>query len=441
MQTQLAVAPRVSRVGRNPSHPFHVRHAPYEIQPFFIAPVLPGETMKNLSLQSRVLTQPLKASIIGWWIEHYVFYVKHRDLHDYTKFTDMVLDPAAVLTGHEDYQSATRDPFYGWATKAATTYTGLNWLKACTRVVVETFFRDEGEAWDVATIDGNPAAYLQQANAFQSAVLNTVLTDTSGAGQTDVLIPEQAADAGTLYSDVEKARWQYEFLRQQNLVNASYEDWLRSYGVRSLTAVQNKPELVRYMRDWTYPASHVIPSAVTPGDSSVTSACSWSIAERADKDRFFREPGFLVGYTCARPKVYLGNQNVYAAALMQDAYSWLPAILNGDATASWKKITDAAGDLIAGGATGDWWVDIKDLLIYGDQFTNQDVNAATTMNKMLLPAADVNVLHPVQASVDALFVSGDATAGVWQDGIVRLHVMGAQQDTSPRGAVPSAGPF
>lgn len=436
MQTSLVTAPSVSRVGRHPAHPFHVRHAPYVIQPFMIAPVLPGETMKNLTFQSRVLTAPLKSSIIGWWIEHYFFYVKHRDLHDATKFTDMVLDPAAVLTGHEDYQAATRDPFYYWASKAATTYTGVNWLKAATRVVVENYFRDEGQAWDAATIDGNPAAYLQQnANVFQSAVLNSVLTDTSGAGQTDVLIPEQAADAGILMSDVERARYQYEFLRQQNLVNATYEDWLRSYGVRTSQAVVNKPELIRYSRDWTYPASHVLPSSVTPGDSSVTSACSWSIAEKADKDRFFKEPGFIVGYTCCRPKVYLQKQNVYAAALMQDAFAWLPAILNNDAMASWKKITDAAGDLIGGTATGDWWVDVKDLLLYGDQFLSVDVDAGTDINKMALPAADLDVLKPVQASVDGLFVSGDATNGVYQDGIVRLSILGAQVDTSPRGSV------
>ena len=57
--TATALKP-TGRRPRRPSHPFQVRHEPFQIQPFFIAPVLPGETMKNLLLQSRAVTLPLK---------------------------------------------------------------------------------------------------------------------------------------------------------------------------------------------------------------------------------------------------------------------------------------------------------------------------------------------------------------------------------------------
>jgi hypothetical protein len=419
----LGLQPQVRRRVRSPQHPFRIDHAPFQITPFFIAPVLPGETMKNLSLQSRVLTEPLKSSLIGWWIEHYVFYVKHRDLEEPDTFTNLLLDASADLSGSQDYDAVgAADAFYGRTVGVI----GMDWVKACARVCIAEFFRDEGEAWDAVLIDSKPAAYINQTNWLQSA------TPDSDMSSVDVTIPEQAADAGILVSDVEKAMRQYELLRAQGLVNMTYEDYLRSFGVRTQRAVVNRPELVRYSRSWTYPSSHVVPSSTTSGASSVTSACSWSIEERADKDRFFAEPGFLIGFTCARPKVYFTQLHSPAVTLMDDAYSWLPAMLANDTRASWKKITDAATDILGGVATGNWWIDLKDLLIYGDQFVNTTAN---NINGFSLPGAGVDPRHPVQASVDALFISGDATSGVHQDGLVRLQVLGHQLDTSPRGSV------
>ena len=76
MKTQ---ANRVGRVQRHPKHTFHLFTRPYQIQPFLIAPVLAGETMKNLLLQARVVTDPVQNRLIGWWQEYYFFYVKARD--------------------------------------------------------------------------------------------------------------------------------------------------------------------------------------------------------------------------------------------------------------------------------------------------------------------------------------------------------------------------
>ena len=62
---------QVSRKSRRPSHPFQLRHMPWQIQPFLIAPVLPGETLKNILLQSRAVTKPIKNGIVGIRIEHH----------------------------------------------------------------------------------------------------------------------------------------------------------------------------------------------------------------------------------------------------------------------------------------------------------------------------------------------------------------------------------
>ena len=50
VQTQSAR--RTGRVTRSPRHTFQLRHRPFLLQPFMLAPVIPGETMKSLLLVS-----------------------------------------------------------------------------------------------------------------------------------------------------------------------------------------------------------------------------------------------------------------------------------------------------------------------------------------------------------------------------------------------------
>ena len=70
----------VKRVQRAPAHPFSLKTRPFQIQPFLISPVLPGETLTNLVHQSRTVTKPIKDPLLGWWTEHYYFYVRLRDI-------------------------------------------------------------------------------------------------------------------------------------------------------------------------------------------------------------------------------------------------------------------------------------------------------------------------------------------------------------------------
>ena len=87
------------RVSRRPQHSFQVEHLPYQIQPFFLAPVIPGETMENALLQARAVSDPLKHPLIGWWLEHYLFYVKLTDLDDREYFTNLMISATATLAG------------------------------------------------------------------------------------------------------------------------------------------------------------------------------------------------------------------------------------------------------------------------------------------------------------------------------------------------------
>jgi len=301
-------APQSKRVIRRPQHQFVLESVPFVIQPFMIAPVLPGETLKNLLIQARVVSDPVKNPLIGWWKEYYFFYVKHRDLYERDDLVEMVLDPSWVTTPVTTSQGGT-------AAEAINYYAGganmINWVKLCTRRCVDEYFRDAGHDYtDVGTqiSIGGVTMFLVQLG--QNSFLDSVIARGTYVAQ-DVNV--DSADAGTdiQASEVEFAMRQWEMLRMNQLTQMNYEDFLATYGIRQAATELHKPELIRYVRDWTYPSNTIDPSSGTP-----RSALSWSISERADKDRFFSEPGFIFGLTCARPKTYRRNQKGAAVEVM-----------------------------------------------------------------------------------------------------------------------------
>jgi hypothetical protein len=401
-------APRTARVTRNPQYQFQLRNRPWQLQPFLIAPVLPGETMKNLLLQARVVTDPIKSPLIGWWCEYFIFYVKHRDLDDRDALVDMMLDPNYVATGLQEAASA---EYYHSATS-------INWAKKCLKRVTEEFFRDEGEVWDANAMGVLPVARINIENWTDSVTLD--------ASFISVDVDVEGPDANTTIqaSEVENAMRQWEFLRYNNMTTMSYEDYLASHGVRRDPEVSHKPELIRYIRDWTYPVNVV--NAATGAPSS---ACSWKIAERADKDRFFREPGFIFGVTVTRPKVYRQGQASSAVDYMDDAYGWLPATLQMDPQFSWRKFAALSGPLPA--TTTAYWADVRDIFLHGDQFINFPLTE-TDANIIGLPTATMNKRYPATADATELFVTAGTAEYIKQDGVVSLSILGRQSDSSPR---------
>lgn len=415
MAISVAELPRSGRVTRRPQHTFQLKQTPYAIQPFLLAPVLPGETMKNLLMQARVVTDPIKNPLVGWWIEYFFFYVKHRDLNIRDALTDMVLSPAwtAAGAGIETVPANAATYFCG---------NGIDWTAACLERVVEEYFRNDGEAWDDFLIDGLPAASIN-GNSWLDSVISRA--DYDGASGDDVTI--NTAD-GLTASEVEGAMRMWDIMRANNLTQMSYEDFLRTYGVRAPDAEDpHRPELVRFVREWSYPTN-----TVNPADGSPSSAVSWSIAERADKDRFFKEPGFLFGVSVARPKVYLSGQKGSAAWCMRNAFTWLPALLQGDPAASLTAIADATGPLgDITDATG-YVVDVRDILLYGDQFLNFDPAAVgANASALPLPTAGLQKRYPaLLADVQALFKTAGSEK-VRQDGVVSLTIAGSQRDATP----------
>lgn len=402
--------PRVARTSRYPQHQFFLKTQPWSIQPFLLAPVLPGETLKRLMLQSRVVSDPIKNPLIGWWCEYYFFYVKHRDLDDREALTAMMLDPnynAAALQSHPNNAS-----YYNGAASIA-------WARLCLKRVVEEYFRDSGEAWDVATINGLPAATTGVSDSW----LDSLTLDSNFT--TPDLNVDLNADTVIKASEVESALRQWEFLRYSNMTTLSYEDFLRTYGVHLPAEETHKPELIRYVREWTYPVNTIDPTNGTP-----RSALSWKISESADKDRFFKEPGFIFGVTVARPKVYRQTQTGALVGYMDDAYCWLPATLAADPQYSWRKFAAGTGPI--GGASAAYWVDMRDLFLYGDQFLNVPLTDADK-NIVTVPTnALTNKKYAAAADVSELFVTATTAEFLKQDGVVSIQVLGRQRDSSPR---------
>lgn len=402
---------------RRPTHTFNLKQLPFVIQPFLIAPVLPGETMRSLMFQARVVSDPLLDPLVGWHAEYYFFYVKHRDLANRDNATEMMINPAFDIDT-ADAQAAAVSYYHST--------TGISWTHQCLRRVVEEYFRHEGEAWDDYTQDSGYGA-MPIASIGRDSVLDSMMLE-SQEDDVDIDFTDAGSQDGVTVtaSEVEAGLQQYQFARMHNLTDMTYEDYLKSYGIQG-TAVQepHKPELIRFIRQWTYPTN-----TVNPADGAPSSAVSWAVAEKADKDRFFREPGFIFGVCVFRPKVYLDRLSGGFVDLMNSAMTWLPGVLENEPRAGRVLVAGTDPPLLQIGV--DAVVDIRDLLMYGDQFLNY--TSGTPPNGVTLPedGAGLNHRYPLVQDSKGVFVDSAGTDWlVRSDGVVNLQIATRQMDVTP----------
>lgn len=423
---KVVVAPayqRQRRQLRSPQHPFSIKFRPYQIQPFAIAPVLPGETLESALIQSRALSDPLAVAtkLVGWWAEHFLFYVKHRDLGNPTDYltpgtvayamNNFVLDPDNVnLNLMRDADGN------GW------TYcfnNGVDWLLECTKRVVEEYFRDENENWNSFVLDGVPQAkirgYRQSDFAERLTLQSQKRTDESSFNliQGGVLQPR----------DMEERYQHWMVLRENGLMDMDYQDYIKTYGSATReeeTSVNlHRPELIKHCRSWQFPTNVVGPSGVA------STQVTWETRERIDKAFRFNEPGFIVGYTVVRPKVYLGNQEGTATGLLDHTLMWLPAILQDNYERAYKQVAHTAGPFQTI-LTEDYWLDMRDLYLSGEQFTNY--YAPDVVGTVDLPTVTGQRRYATATDIDRFFV-GPANNKIWMDGVLDLSIKGMQRKT------------
>lgn len=409
------------RIPRSPKHPFQLRTRPFQIQPFMLSPVLPGETLKNLVLQSRVVSKPLVHPLIGWWCEYYFFYVKLRDI-EYHLGSDFV---TPMVTTPGSYNPA---PLRA-AADAKYYHAGGNtpWIKYAMGTCVEYFFRDEGENWNDFLVDGVPLAQFKHKSWMDSLTLDENRRVALAGHDYDL---DANADGKISAQEVEYGMQHWQALRDAGLETLDYEDWIRTFGVQVEEEPdsfnERKPEMIRYWSQWQYPTNTVDPSNGTP-----RSAVSFVNAFRADKDRLFKEPGFIIGLTIQRPKVYIKDAKGSLAGFMETLENWMPALSHEQYEKAFKRFDGNAGPMPNRFGTSPYkayWVDFRDLLVHGDQFLNFAPDAASSA--LNFAAASGKTRYPTAADIDTLFV--DPAKNYFEsDGVVDVTIMGRQRDRTP----------
>lgn len=403
-------AAKTERVGRYPKHAFRINELAFCAQPFMLAPVLPGETLTNLFFEARVVTDPIKNPIIGWKKEYYFFYIRISDMLT-ASIKDMFVDPANTDLTATLGVGANSTPFY-------TAKGGIDYAERCLEQIMLHYFRDEGEAWDDhVTADGVPMVQIRDTYWMDS------LTDKD-------LMPEGAAIAGaTDAGDLDRLMDAFEQLRALGIANMTYEDFLRSYGIAIPNKDEGKPEMLCRFSDFQYPSNTIDPSSGAP-----SSAVSWVFKNGHKDPKFFKEPGFVMGISVTRPKVYFSGLAGSLASFMGRAWDWMPNYLGSMPETSLKNFAGDTGPLGDRTTAPDGhWVDIRDLLLYGDQWQNVtafNVVPATDGSEHLLalPTGDTfNTKNPTEAMAKALFKTGGSEY-IKSDGYVSLTVKGAQVD-------------
>lgn len=410
MVSNRALTYPAGKTGRNlrrPVYRFQLKTKPWQLQPFMIAPVLPGETLKNGLFQSRVISDPLKHRLLGAHKEYWFFYVRLRDLQGSADFEAMMLDLNKDMSSYRS--AASLKYFHKY---------GINWTKLALDKIVEHYFRADDEIGSTFEIDGLPARSMLEQNWLDSFVGED---EFAPIGDVNV---DANADGDITVGEIDQAQRNFALMRQFGLTEMDFDDYLRTFGIRVAPAESDKPEMLRYSSTWQYPANTVEPTTGVP-----TTAWSASVSDRMDKDRFFKEPGFIVGITSFKPKVYLGNQTGSVTGIMDNAMRWLPRMMADDPYTSMVLLDQANKDNgPLTGQTDGYWFDLKDLFLYGEQYSNFAMTAAD--GAIGMPAADGQKRYPTLAMANSIFVA-ESGGTLLEDGIVNLSIMGSQKDTTP----------
>lgn len=410
---------------RRPQNPFNVITRPFQIQPIMCHPVLPGESLKGLMLQSQVWSDPLATAMknTGWWCEYNVWYVAHHHLEGFEVGTDglgrdlvQMFTSAEDISGHRDADGNT------W------TYcppNGVDFLKSAMARIVDEYYRDDGEAWNDANklLDSVPMAQIYgrgRSDAFDKL--------TNVASYTDRRQKLDADNDGTIYVGDEemRARMEHAAAYDAGLTDMDYDDWMRAYGGGDRKGWSNpdyvghhRPEDLAYFREFAYPTNTVEPSTGVPAV-----AVGWRVARRLNKRAFFPHPGWLIVTNTVRPKVYLENQEGMVAAMMQTRDSWLVPQRHQEWTASHLLVDDLDGPLAATYAA-DYYLDLRDLLIYGEQFINYTPAGPMFME---LPLSTAVRRYAAATEIDELFAAASPANKFRQDGMISLQIVGRQSE-------------
>lgn len=410
----------VSRINRSPAHSFEVRSRPFQIVPFCLAPVLPGETLESMWFEAREVSDPLASNLRGLKSEYHWFYVKLRDLAndavegmDYSTIETMFTDPLGDgVNGMTDDPAA---PIVEWQHNG-----GLNWTYRCYISVIQNHFRDRNENWMAGMLGEYALAQVREQGWQDSLTAVSAIPDGSAIGD-----PSATSTPEELQALMDR----FELLQSYGWSEMSFEDYLASNGVHVPKSQLGIPERLYSLSKWTYPSN-----TVDPSDGSAIGAASFVFKEMKRDKKRFTEPGFIIGLHVVRPKVFFGNRKGQLAHYMTRGLDWLPAVLADNPETSLRTFGQAnAYDGPLGSApTEDYVVDMRDLLVHGDSFVNFAEDAAAP--RAALPTTDYFVTKYLSSADVNKFFANDAKNLVRADGFCSFTIRGTQRDFT-RGAV------
>lgn len=408
---QLVQQPTTSRVHRRPRHKFCIDTFPFAITPWLCAPVWPGETLVNAWFEVREVSSPIVSPLHGWGSEWYLFYCRLSDLVDYPEVMSMLIDPTnAELTGTgRGYDSD--ENFYHSGPKP-------DFLKMCYDRIVKVFFRDADEPLAHGAASGHNTYW--KAKYRDQALFDSI---TPGTFDDSATVP--AAASGM--DDLARAADLYDYLVAAQLTDMSYQDWCAAYGVKIPAAEMNEPEQLLKFNEWVYPSN-----TIDPSDGSPSSAISLVVKKSFSEPKYFKEPGFIVGLHVLRPKLYSKDQIMAAHSYLNTALAWLPAMLAADPSTSIREFT--ALDLFNAPVvpTDKYIVDMRDIPMYGDQFTNLVTGGVANPTMVNFPI-DAGMSYPETPDIQGLFVD-PLKYNARSDGFINLDIVGRIVDYTTAGS-------
>lgn len=416
----IANQPVVSRINRQPAHSFELRVRPFQIVPFMLAPVLPGETLESLWFEAREVTDPLASNLRGVKSEWHFFYVKLRDMAHETDGYFNLENIEKMFTAPLDDPMSSAVTTYNAIPMPGLFYNGgVPWLSPALTRIVADHFRDVGEESAAnhfgigAQIDGYPAAQVREQGWQDSLTAAADVPDSGSLGD---------PSATTTPEDLQMLMNQWELLQSYGWTEMTFEDYLAQNGVNVPAAASGKCERLFSFSKFTYPSN-----TIDPADGSAIGAGSWVFKEMKRDKKRFTEPGFVVGVHVVRPKVFFGNRKGSLANFLTRGFDWLPAVLADNPETSLRKFEVAAasdgplGDVPA----ADYFVDMRDLFVHGDSFVN--FAADTSSPRLALPDEDLEARYPSLTDINAFF-KNEAANLIRSDGFASLTIRGTTRD-------------
>lgn len=400
-----------TRHRRTPNFPIAGTMKPFGLYPLMCHPVLPGETLTSFNMKWRCLSKPITHPLAGAWLEVWLVYVKLTDLD--RNLGNMFIDDTFVST---PWLATADEPKY--FVKDGQ----IDWVRWCTEKVHDAYFMDDSET--ARDVDGVRRTKLSALSWYQNCIFK----------------PADDAPGGLDLHDEFHELNAYMMMQQMNMSELTYERYLEQYGVSSIRAAEGDPEILRYARSWTQPVNTVEPTTGAP-----SSAWVWSDQVKMDKDKRFKEPGFLLALAAVRPKMYQKHIEFSMVGELWGFSDFFPSYTLADPTAGIKELNTASDVFHANHRTSggevDLLIDTRDLLSHGEQFVNEwgqtpyALPLSTGMNANDATSnSSLRGEYATLSDIDDLFVSATSSDKFcYYEGMAQLAVSGHITDSTPGG--------